>query len=267
MAEYLIQSETLDGIASAIRNKAGAYYSFNPAAVSSLDSIKVYYKEAVDIEIGDYQTGDAIKFTDYAYAKNNKNIAVPVLMERSDTYFYEQTCCIPSSSDNKLYDKWRKLEPVGVGPVLDWDSTGKIYVYTDRVVGLTALDFKNAIEDLPGNRLPWFLDSEETDKITANDLLGAINIGARAFSNRTDIRQITIPATVAKIRSYAFSDCSALEQIVIPNSVVEIGHHAFNNCDRLSTVYYLGTQDEWNSLKNNIATEGNSRLFYNVITL
>lgn len=63
-------------------------------------------------------------------------------------------------------------------------------------------------------------------------------IGERAFSGCSSLKDITIPGGVTEIDHYAFYDCSNLTRITIPNSVTSIGQSAFKGCtNNLSDVY------------------------------
>ena len=61
-------------------------------------------------------------------------------------------------------------------------------------------------------------------------------IGDSAFSNCTNLTNITIPNTITSIGSYSFNGCAGLINITIPDSVVSIGTWAFNNCTGLTSV-------------------------------
>lgn len=53
-------------------------------------------------------------------------------------------------------------------------------------------------------------------------------IGSRAFSNQSQISQITIPSSVTSIGNSAFSGCTSLSQVSIPSNVTKIGFEAFS---------------------------------------
>ena len=74
------------------------------------------------------------------------------------------------------------------------------------------------------------------------------SIGSYAFSDCYSLTSITIPDSVASIGSYAFYHCDNLTSITIPSSVTSIGNNAFYFCIRLHTVYYTGTESEWNAI-------------------
>ena len=102
--------------------------------------------------------------------------------------------------------------------------------------------------------------------------VGVTSIGGYAFQG-TAITSITIPARVTDIRDAAFYNCkslgtvtfaegsklesiggnafgkTAITSITIPAGVTGIGGDAFA-CDTLDTVYYVGTQGQWNGMSD-----------------
>lgn len=63
-----------------------------------------------------------------------------------------------------------------------------------------------------------------------------------------DITEAKIHNDCKLIYYGAFSGCSNLTSITIPNSVTSIEYRAFYNCTNLKTVYYKGTQAEWEKI-------------------
>ena len=74
------------------------------------------------------------------------------------------------------------------------------------------------------------------------------SIGNSAFSRCSSLTNINIPNSMTSIGSQAFYYCRNLTSITIPNSVTYIGDYAFEWCERLSTVYYTGSEEEWDTI-------------------
>ena len=73
-------------------------------------------------------------------------------------------------------------------------------------------------------------------------------IGEAAFYRCIGLTSIVIPNGVTSIGAAAFNSCSTLKSIVISDSVTFIGNEAFRNCDGLETVYYEGTEQDWDAM-------------------
>ena len=92
--------------------------------------------------------------------------------------------------------------------------------------------------------------------ITIPDSVTTIWYGA--FENCTMLTSAAIPNSVTRIENLMFENCTSLAAVSIGNSVTTIGAYAFNLCTKLSTVYYCGTQAEWENISIN--TLGNDAL-------
>ena len=64
----------------------------------------------------------------------------------------------------------------------------------------------------------------------------------------TSLTSITIPDSVTYIGDAAFEGCTALISITIPDSVTYIGDRAFDDCTSLETVYYAGSEQDWEKI-------------------
>ena len=108
------------------------------------------------------------------------------------------------------------------------------------------------------------------------------SIGDSAFSRCSALTEISIPSTVSSIGSYAFSGCALREveipqgitsiqtrtfqyctqltKITIPDSVTSVEICAFDNCPVLKTVYYGGTEAQWEGMHVDNYAGNNSAL-------
>lgn len=87
-------------------------------------------------------------------------------------------------------------------------------------------------------------------------------IGYGAFSGCFELTDAVIPDGVTVIEGKTFDNCKSLVSVIIPDSVVEI-KDAFYACPMLKTVYYKGTEAEWNE----ITLDYNNGLFKKVTVI
>ena len=74
------------------------------------------------------------------------------------------------------------------------------------------------------------------------------SIGEYAFESCTSLLQLVIPEGVTSIGAEAFLNCTNLMSVAIPVSMASIGAGAFKSCSALETVYYDGTEADWNAM-------------------
>ena len=91
-----------------------------------------------------------------------------------------------------------------------------------------------------------FYKCSNLETVTFESVRNLVSIGEWAFY-KTGFTSITIPTTVTNIGKSAFEG-SKLTSIMIPASVTIIGEKAFNECNSLNTVYYCGTEEQWNNM-------------------
>ncbi|MCD8180423.1 MAG: leucine-rich repeat domain-containing protein [Firmicutes bacterium] len=74
------------------------------------------------------------------------------------------------------------------------------------------------------------------------------SIGTELFYGCSGLTSITIPSGVTSIGSQALRECTNLTSITLPSSITKIESGAFWGCSSLTDIYYLGSEDEWNSV-------------------
>ena len=74
------------------------------------------------------------------------------------------------------------------------------------------------------------------------------SIGSSALEGCTCLTTITIPDSVTSIGYEVFYNCTSLTTITIPDSVTSIDDGAFSGCTSLKSVYYYGTEEEWDKI-------------------
>ena len=151
--------------------------------------------------------------------------------------------------------------------VLTISGTGRIPDYNDSSSG-------------GNNTAPWYGYDYQIKKVVLGS--GVQNIGNGAFAGCYGMTDITIPDTVSSIGSGAFSNCALREveipqgitsiqrntfwyctqltKITIPASVTSVDMYAFYNCPVLKTVYYGGTEAQWEGMHVNNYAGYNSAL-------
>lgn len=67
----------------------------------------------------------------------------------------------------------------------------------------------------------------------------------------TNIQSIDIPKSVKAIYNGAFA-YTKIKEITIPKSVTELGGGVFSDCDDLTTIFYEGTEAQWNALTDGV---------------
>lgn len=75
-------------------------------------------------------------------------------------------------------------------------------------------------------------------------------IGARAFSDCSNLTSVFIPNSVTSIGTLAFTDCSSLTSISIPNSVTYIDPGAFFYCQQLRSITIASDNPVYDSRNN-----------------
>ena len=92
-------------------------------------------------------------------------------------------------------------------------------------------------------------------------------IGERAFSYCNNLTDVTLSNGMTRIDESVFCICSNLTSVTIPKSIKSIGFQAFNGCRNLKTVYYTGTEEEWNNVDIGFSNAPlqNAEIVYNYI--
>ena len=85
------------------------------------------------------------------------------------------------------------------------------------------------------------------------------SIGSYAFSGCA-LREVEIPQGITSIQSRTFQYCTQLTKITIPASVTSVETCAFDNCPVLKTVYYGGTEAQWEGMHVDNYAGNNSAL-------
>ena len=88
-----------------------------------------------------------------------------------------------------------------------------------------------------------FAGCSNLEKVTWNNNLR--EIGHDVFCNCTSLEKIVIPDSIETITG-CFSGCTNLKEVTLPKEI-GLSTMDFEGCDSLRTVYYEGTEEEWNN--------------------
>ncbi len=81
------------------------------------------------------------------------------------------------------------------------------------------------------------------------------SVGGYAFKDCTDLQEAIILGSITSVGSGTFKGCTSLTTVKIPSSVSSIGDYAFLQCSKLTDVYYEGSKEEFDVLKNKIGKD------------
>lgn len=98
--------------------------------------------------------------------------------------------------------------------------------------------------------------------LTEINIPGSVTeLGSGVFNKCAGLTNIIIPDSVTSIGERTFANCTGLTEIIIPDSVTSIGDTVFFGCSNLETVYYNGTEEEWNRIKEGSAVNAERKNF------
>ena len=121
----------------------------------------------------------------------------------------------------------------------------------------SAASSSSATSGVCGDNLTWEFD-ESTGTLTISGT-GEMNLWTNIVNNppwyklESYIKNIIINQGVTNIGRHAFRFCRNLTSILIPDSVKSVGMMAFNDCYNIRTVYYTGSQSQWNNLLSSMS--------------
>lgn len=107
------------------------------------------------------------------------------------------------------------------------------------------------------------LSGKESKGITVSDVIDEITSVAEkpttqeviwpADTVSNEVTKVSIPEGVTSIGIGAFANCFDLTEVILPASITTISSSAFFRCTALASIYFKGTEEEWNAI-----TKGNN---------
>lgn len=99
-----------------------------------------------------------------------------------------------------------------------------------------------------------FIDNEILEEIVLPASLETI--GSSAFWGCSALTRISIPEGVTSIGGSAFQDCVSLTQLSLPSTLTGLDPGIILGCFKLDTIWFGGTEAQWNALRENPVREG-----------
>ena len=120
--------------------------------------------------------------------------------------------------------------------------------------GMTDITIPDGVTSIGDSAFDW------CSALTEISIPGTVSsIGSWAFS-RCALREVEIPQGITSIQSDTFWACTQLTKITIPASVTSVDAYAFLDCHALKTVYYGGTEAQWEGMHVDNYAGNNSAL-------
>ena len=142
-----------------------------------------------------------------------------------------------------------EAEPFTEGLIFELSGDGASYTVTGYKGTSTEVYIPSYYQGLPvssiGDRAFEWCSSLTSIMISDS----VISIGEWAFGGCSSLTSVMIGDGVTSIGGWAFNECSRLESVTIGDGVTFIGEWAFFECRSLETVYYRGSEEEWNEIE------------------
>lgn len=108
---------------------------------------------------------------------------------------------------------------------------------------LVSINIPDAVDSIS---YQTFLGCKSLDAIVLPASISSI--APYAFDGCSSLASIVLPGSIVTIGRGAFTNCTSLASISIPLSVSSIEYAAFSSCSALKDVYYVGSEDQWNTI-------------------
>ena len=164
-----------------------------------------------------------------------------------------RTCMICGDIYSIEYSEIESVEyPVEGGNIYFIPLLGEIAGCDSSVISADIPSEING-EEVKGIGSLAFYYSDSLKSVTIPDTVTYID--QYAFEHCEALESVSIPDSVSEIRTGAFNWCLSLKSINIPQSVTKFGTGVFDTCESLETLYYAGTEEEWNNIVGSTAED------------
>ena len=86
-------------------------------------------------------------------------------------------------------------------------------------------------------------------EVVRYNVINSESVSGSMFDGCTNLRTVYFGKNVTDIPSYLFRGCKNLTRVTMPNTIWWISSCAFEDCINLQTVYYKGTESQWNEIQ------------------
>ena len=126
---------------------------------------------------------------------------------------------------------------------------------------LTSVDFGDGVVDIESSAF------YECTSLTGIEISDSVKtIGPSAFCKCTSLEAVALGKNVTTINSSAFESCENLKIILIQENLTSIKKSAFSRCFALQTIYYTGSEENWNAIEKTLNWDfnaGDYKIVYN----
>ncbi|MBQ8605646.1 MAG: leucine-rich repeat protein [Clostridia bacterium] len=222
--------------------------------------------------------------------KSLNNVVIPSGIETIYVYTFDGCNSLTDVSFNGTQAQWQRVNVLAHNETLSAIKYLKESVTWsfDEQTGVLTISGSVPMDDYNASTVPVAPWSEHKDAIKTVVIKdGVTSIGSYAFYNCANLTEVAIPESVTSIGNNAFHNCYALDNVVLPETVKTLGGGAFYNnssmtditvpasitninsysfsgCDKLETVYYTGTEAQFEAITVSV-TENDAFINANVV--
>ena len=185
--------------------------------------------------IGSYAFSECTGLSEISLPRDCRNIGM-YAFKNCDSLSYLTFSDSLESLREGAFAGCKSLKDVNLPGSLMFMDTG---CFSDS--GICSITIPGGISGIPKNA---FADCANLYEVTFPEELSYIS--SEAFMNCSSLEKIIVPSKVEYIDTYAFYNCG-LTYIEFPESLRTVFEYAFDCCYSLDTVYYTGTEGQWNN--------------------